>query len=162
GAGAFTNWALEATVAAPPTGPTGACQYQFDDPAIRDGLSYAYRVRAHSVQTTTDPSDPAIVDCASSNRTCSSSPPDAGVSSADGGMGGPGTLTIHTYRRSGLQALEPASASWVAVQDGDAPFARIDSQNGLYTVQITDAAGRYGVAVACTLGPTPYPPPPPA
>lgn len=143
----FQNWQRVANILAPPSTVEGGCAYQYDDHAICLGWTYAYRVRAHSIRTTTNASNIALAIGPGSN-VCT---PTGGTDGGTGGGTGPGTVIVHTYTQAGSQQAVPANAAWVGGQDGAGAFAPLAGQNGVYSFDVRDASGRYGVAVACTL-----------
>ena len=74
-----------------------------------------------------------------------------GGGATDGGPDAkPATLAITTYRRAGLTPPALENPAWIAFQDGDGAWTAISGSAGLHQVPITDAAGRWGVAVVCS------------
>lgn len=61
---------------------------------------------------------------------------------------GGGTVLVRTTRGG-----TPANADFVAFQDGNGAWQVVSGAGGLYTLNITDSDGRYGVAIACVNGP---------
>lgn len=55
------------------------------------------------------------------------------------------TLETHPYRAGGA-----ANLPWVAGQDGSGAWQILSGQDGRYTLEVGDPAGRYSLAVACT------------
>jgi hypothetical protein len=72
---------------------------------------------------------------------------DAAVDEPDAGAGA-ATVTIATWAVLGDRGLLPEPVAWIAVQDGDGPFAPISGDGG-YRFDVTDPDGRYGIAIAC-------------
>jgi hypothetical protein len=145
----FQNWSTDATFAAPPSNVEGGCSYLFDDHDVCLGWTYAYRVRANTLQTTTNASNIALA-IGPGTRQCTVPGGGGDGGTPDAGPGGSATVTIHTYQRDGWKKPVPTNAAWVGSQDGTGAFAPLTGQAGLYSFQVQDATGRYGVAVACT------------
>jgi len=60
------------------------------------------------------------------------------------------SVTLSTY-----VSLSPANMDWVAYQDGDGAWQKLEGTNGQYTFKVADSAGRYGIAMVCGKG-APY------
>ncbi len=54
------------------------------------------------------------------------------------------TVLVRTFRNN-----QPTPADFVAFQDGDRPWQVAQGTGGQYTLNVTDNAGRYGVAIVC-------------
>ena len=145
----FQNWQLRTRIPAPESDPVGRCFYQFDDATICSAWTYAYRVRAFSVNTTTNASNVSLA-LSPSSIVCTPSGGDGGVPDGGSPDGGSATVLVQTFQRSGFQQAVPTNAAWVGAQDGTGAFAQLTGQNGLYSFNVSDPAGRYGVAVACS------------
>jgi len=144
----FQNWTRDSEFPAPPSNVEGGCAYRFDDHDVCLGWTYAYRVRANTLGTTTNASNIALA-IGPGTRQCTA-PGGGDGGTPDAGPGGSGTVTIHTYQQAGSQKPVPTNAAWVAGQDGNGSFVQLSGQSGVYSFDVQDAAGRYGVAVACT------------
>jgi hypothetical protein len=147
----FQNWSTDVTFAAPPSNVEGGCSYVWDDHDVCLGWTYAYRVRANALATTTNASNIALA-IGPGTRQCTAPGGGGDGGTPDAGSGGSGTVTVHTYLQAGSQKPVPTNAAWVGGQDGSGAFVPLTGQAGLYSFDVHDASGRYGVAVACTAG----------